>query len=200
MAYWDTATQAPSTYGKGFWSVARNLYLRQYGDGLRLVQEPLEALKTLRGKPFSMKKVLTPGVTDVKTIGAYANVYEAEVDFDCHKGDVFGLNLCVGEGRKVKVQYDVDEQMLLIDRTNCSKEKIAKFDRMSHAKVSCPNDKLHLRIFVDKSSVEIFANDGRDVFTLCTYPAETQTGLQLFSLQKGTAVNLTAWPLESIWK
>ena len=36
-------------------------------------------------------------------------------------------------------------------------------------------------IFVDKSSIEIFANDGKDVFTLLTYPGEAQTGIELFA-------------------
>ena len=55
-------------------------------------------------------------------------------------------------------------------------------------------------IFVDKSSIEIFANDGKDVFTLLTYPGEAQTGIELFAQKKGTKMELDAWMLKSIWR
>ncbi|TXH57314.1 MAG: glycoside hydrolase family 32 protein, partial [Bacteroidia bacterium] len=59
---------------------------------------------------------------------------------------------------------------------------------------------IRLRIFVDKSSIEIFANDGRDVFTLLTYPGEAQTGIELFAQKEGTKMELNAWMLKSVWR
>lgn len=57
-----------------------------------------------------------------------------------------------------------------------------------------------IHIFVDKSSIELFTNDWKDVFTLLTYPNESQTGIELFAHKKGTNMELNAWMLKSIWK
>ena len=63
------------------------------------------------------------------------------------------------------------------------------------------NDKLRLHIFVDKSSVEIFAGDGQLVFSLLTFPGDKQTGVELYS-EKGntTKVTMKAWNIKSVWK
>ena len=46
--------------------------------------------------------------------------------------------------------------------------------------------KRRLHVFVDQSSIELFAGDGEKVFTLLTYAGEDQTGIELFALRSGT--------------
>ena len=128
------------------------------------------------------------------------NMYELDLDIRGKGNDVCGLNLCMGDGRKVAVSYDVASGYLTIDRTNSTDASIPKFERMCTAEIPANDGKLNLRIFVDKSTVEIFAQDGRRVFTLLTFAAPDQTGIELFSQRGTTDVRLTAWPLKSIWK
>lgn len=61
--------------------------------------------------------------------------------------------------------------------------------------------KLRLHIFVDKSSVEIFAGDGRLVFSLLTFPGDKQCGVELYS-EKGniTDVSMNIWNMKCVWK
>lgn len=112
---------------------------------------------------------------------------------------MFGFNLCVGDGRKVVISYDTESHNLVIDRTGCAKEQMPKFSRMSYAKVEPMDRKLRMHIYVDKSSIELFANDGKDVFTLLTYPSESQTGIETFALRPGTSMDFKGWMLESVW-
>lgn len=60
--------------------------------------------------------------------------------------------------------------------------------------------KLKLRIFVDKSTVELFVNDGERVLTMLTFPSESQTGASLYSLGGNVDVKMTVWKLDSIWQ
>lgn len=200
VATWDYAPVAPSKYGKGFWSIPRNLELKTYKEGVRLVQKPVEQLQTLRYKPASVKRALSVGTQRLPGFVPDENVYELDASFSTDVSNTFGLNLCVGEGRKVVVSYDTDSHNLVIDRTHCSDVQIPKFSRMAYARVEPVDNKIHLHIFVDKSSIEIFANDGKDVFTLLTYPGEAQTGIELFAQKKGTKMELDAWMLKSIWR
>ena len=199
VATWDYAPQAPSTYGKGFWSVPRNLSLRTTPDGLRLFQQPFPALDKLRSGHVSYEGTLPVGVQPLPQFAPKSNVYELDVTFDTSVSNVFGLNLCVGHGRKVVLSYDTDSRNFVIDRTHCTDADLPKFSRMSHACVRPLDGKLRLRIFVDKSSVEVFANDGEDVFTLLTYPSEDQTGIETFALRPGTEINFHAWTMKSVW-
>ncbi len=147
-----------------------------------------------------MKRALSVGTQRLPGFVPDENVYELDASFATDVSNTFGLNLCVGEGRKVVVSYDTDSHNLVIDRTHCSDVQIPKFSRMAYARVEPVDNKIRLHIFVDKSSIEIFANDGKDVFTLLTYPGEAQTGIELFAQKKGTKMELDAWMLKSIWR
>ncbi|HCK23298.1 MAG TPA: hypothetical protein DHW31_00690, partial [Bacteroides graminisolvens] len=197
---WDYAQLVPSKYGKGFWSIPRSLRLKTYSEGIRLTQTPIEQLQTLRYNKVSMKRTIPVGTRLLSEFVPRENVYELETSFSTDISNTFGFNLCVGEGRKVVVSYDTDSYNLVIDRTHCADVAIPKFDRMTYANVKPVDNKIRLRIFVDKSSIEIFANDGRDVFTLLTYPGEAQTGIELFAQKEGTKMELNAWMLKSVWR
>lgn len=196
---WDYAQTQPSEWGKGIWSIPREYSLRTTPEGLRLYQTPLPALTRLRGKQFTYNSTLKTGVTPLKTVTNMENTYELEAEFTDKANSVFGLYLCEGEGRKLVLNYDPDSGFLTLDRTNVTDADIPKFSRISYCKVPMHEGKLLLNIFVDKSTIEIFVNNGEAVMTALTYPSDTQTGMSLYSLGKTTSVKLNAWPLNSIW-
>lgn len=199
MSNWAYCRALPTTYGKGFWSVPRRLSLIATPDGYRLSQQPKEELKSLRGAKQTFSGKLKAGITPLKPIAALANTYEADIAFDCQPGSTFGMNLCVGSGRKAVVTYDVDSHSLTVDRTQVADFRMEKFERTCHAKVAPIGGKLRLRVFVDKCSIEIFSEDGADVFSLATFAADDQTGFQLFSLTPGTRYDMDVWQMKSVW-
>lgn len=200
IATWIYAQKVPSTWGKGFWSVPRLYSLKQTDSEWHLLQKPIPQLSMLRQKGIKSNGKIPVGVTMPMKLKPSRNVYEMDVTFDTTQRNTFGLNLCCGNGKKTVLSYDTDSQTFLIDRTNSSDVKIPDFDRIAQHKVQTTNGKLRLHIFVDKSSIEIFANDGEDTFTLLTYAGDAQTGIELFALRPGTKYSLQYWPLESIWE
>lgn len=200
MSNWTYCRLLPQTYGKGFWSVPRVLSLKDTEAGWRLVQQPKKDLQKLRGKQQTIAGKLAAGVTPIKAVNALKNTYEMVADFDCSQSNTFGMNLCVGEGRKLVVTYDTDSHSLVVDRTQVADFRMEKFEKTCHSKVEPVNGHLKLHIFVDKCAVEIFSEDGTSVFSLATFAADAQTGMQLFSHGKGIAYKLDVWPLKSIWK
>lgn len=197
---WDYAQAAPGNWGKGVWSIPRKLSLYAASDGMRLRQQPVDALKSLRESPVTLNKKLRAGVCDLPAVSAMGNVYEldAEITVDRGADDVAGLNLCCGDGRKVVVSYDSASQYLTVDRRNVADVVLPKFDRIAFDRVPMKDNRVRLRILVDRSTIEIFANNGEHVFTLLTYPGDTQTGVEVFSLRGRSRVDMTAWPLKSI--
>ena len=96
--------------------------------------------------------------------------------------------------------YDTMSRVLSVDRTNTADVVIPHFARTAAARVDPVNGRLDLDIYVDTSSVEIFANGGREVFTLLTYAGERQTGIETFARRPGTDMAVKAWELHSIWR
>lgn len=194
---WDYAQQAPSKWGKGVWSLPRRYTLKQTPDGLRLAQTPATALEALRGKAVSEKKKLRPGTVALPKVKAMDNQYELRLRLHAAPGDVTGLNLCAADGRKVRVAYDADSKRLTVDRTNCAAAELPEcYKRIAGTEIG---ENPELRLFVDKSTIEIFTADGLKVMTLLTYAEPGQNGVELFSERGGTTAELTAWPMASIW-
>ena len=196
---WDYANPAPTTYGKGIWSLPREYSLRSTPQGLRLYQMPCEALKSLRGAPYTFSRRLKPGICPLPAVSKMDNTYELQAEIHVNGNDVAGFHLCEADGRKVAVSYDTASGTLLIDRTHSTDAEIEKFSRVAHHKVKPVDGVVTLNIFVDKSTIEIFVNHGESVCSLLTFAAPEQTNAIIFSLTGKTKVNLTAWPMKSIW-
>lgn len=202
MNNWDYARgEVPSSRGKGFWSIPRNISLKTYPEGIRLVQEPFEALKQLREKKVKYSGTLDKGSSSIPGFDPQCNSYEIEAEFTIKGEDEVGFNLCVGGGRSLPVRYNTVTSSMFVDRTNCTSDSILRFNRTMQGNIPLEKGKLKMRIFVDKSSVEIFANSGKLVFTLLTFPGEGQTGIELYSKHGGvSSVRLSAWDLKSVWE
>ncbi|EJX10648.1 levanase (2,6-beta-D-fructanfructanohydrolase), partial [gut metagenome] len=120
VATWDYAHFVPSQYGKGFWSIPRKLALKTYDEGIRLTQQPIDALQSLRYSPVKWKRTLSVGTHQLPSFTPQENVYELDASFSTEVSNTFGFNLCVGDGHKVVVSYDTDSENLVIDRTSCA--------------------------------------------------------------------------------
>ena len=58
-----------------------------------------------------------------------------------------------------------------------------------------------LEILLDRSSIEIFANDGKVVMSSCFVPAENAFGLYLFNIGGELFVEkMEVYPMKSIWQ
>lgn len=206
VSTWDYAQHVPTEYGKGVWSLPRELSLMTTPEGLRLVQKPYSGLQALRGKPFHFNRKLSSGVLNLPEIGKMGNIYEIVANIDAKKADVVGFNLCIGKDCKVVLSYDTQSHTLLLDRTgavskNITKDKeIPKFNRIAQTKVNPGNDgKLQLDIFVDRSLIEVYVEGGEKVMTALTFPDENSTDAEVFSLRGNANIDLTAYPMASIW-
>lgn len=196
---WDYARHRIGLRGKGFWSIPREYSLKSTPEGLRLFQLPVESLKKLRNDKFEFNKSIKTGKTSFPQITDMDNSYELEVEFDVNGRAPFGFSLCEGNGKEVIISYNPNSHYVTLDRTNSSDLTIPKFEKSSICKINPEGDKIKFDIFVDKSSIEIFINDGEGVMTALTYAGENQTGMSLFTLNPKTQVNLKAWKLNSIY-
>lgn len=206
LGNWDYANDVPTSWGKGFESVPREIRLKRFREGVRVVQEPVPELKQLRQTPTRLTNIQIENTKALPGFSPTRNTYELEAIWDTRTSSAFGLNLLVGDGRNLVLRYDPQSSNLVLDRRHCSDHDAnanfnQKFPKVMSAVVEPADDQLKLHIFIDQSSVEVFANGGRTVLSALTFPGENQTGIELFS-ENGTAklLEITAWELTSIWR
>ena len=89
---------------------------------------------------------------------------------------------------------------LFVDRTKSGNVSFSKDFPGRFSTTLSTMKRVKLYIFVDRSSVEVFANGGEKVMTNRIYPPPGSTGIELYSISgTGRVVSLSYWPLQSIW-
>jgi fructan beta-fructosidase len=91
---------------------------------------------------------------------------------------------------------------LFLDRTRSGEVGFhPAFSGRHTAPLPIENGRVRLHVFVDSSSVEVFAGHGEVVITDQIFPAPESHGVALYA-RGGAArlVSLDAWPLDSIWR
>lgn len=204
MGNWKYANAVPTNWGKGFESVPRELALKTFSYGTRLVQRPAEELHSLRGAKTSFADQKYHKFRKLEEFAPKRNVYEILTTLQLDDAKVAGINLLVGEGRKLQIGYNADAKVLFIDRTNCTDQLSNKtfsqsFPERMQAPLPLKSGQIKLNILVDESSVEVFANDGEVTLSATTFPDRTQTGISFFAKGSATIKNFEAWELASIW-
>ena len=101
----------------------------------------------------------------------------------------------------VSVGYDANTATLFLDRTNSENARFSgRFAKYMTAPLAPQNGKVRLHIFVDQSSIEVFANDGVVTMSALMFPSPKSLGTELFSEGGETNLqSLRAWELDSIW-
>jgi fructan beta-fructosidase len=204
MSNWRYAGLVPKTWGQGFESVPRKLMIKETPSGYGLVQSPVKEFIKLRGDSAVIGRQTIAGTIDLPGFKPSKNIYELELLFDVRKSKSFGVNLLVGEGRKLSITYNPATSSLCVDRTHTTDYTAnqtfnERFPLKMNAPVTPVNGILKLHLMVDQSSLELFVNEGAAVFSTLTFSSEKQTGIQLFAAETASLITGKAWQLRSIW-
>lgn len=199
---WEYAKQAPTTPWRGAQSIPRSLHLKSYPYGMRLIQQPVRELKELRGKHYHYANLELDGPNSIlKKDGVEGTSYEVDAVFRAGNSDRFGLKVRKGNGQETTVGYDAINRDMYVDRTKSGNTGFSPdFPGIQKGPLAPEGDKIRLHIFVDRSSVEVFGNDGQTVITDTIYPDPKSRGIELFSKNgKTELLSLDIWKLKSIW-
>ncbi len=200
MNNWKYANSTASGVWRGAMTLPRVLSLRSGPDGIRLVQIPVKELQRLRLWSDRWDGLrIEPGQNPLQ--GLRGNQLEIEADFEIGDAGQFGFKLRKSEREQTVVGYDVRSSTLFIDRT---KSGTADFHHEFACRHGAPlppeNGRIKLHIFVDWSSVEVFANGGKVVMTDQIFPEPASTGLELYAAEGAVKlVSMKVHTLKSIY-
>jgi fructan beta-fructosidase len=184
----------------GNFSISRNVELKTFPEGIRLIQNPIEELKTLRNSHKTAYEYSFEGIWKPKKFSPAKNSYELIVEFENISAKEFGLKLCVGHNEQTIIGYKVPEEELYVDRLNSGYDDFSSlFPEVNAGPLRNRNNTVELHIFIDKCSIEVFGNNGETVISSKIYPDSSSLGIELFSnFGKVKVKSLDLWDLGSI--
>jgi sucrose-6-phosphate hydrolase SacC (GH32 family) len=184
----------------GLFSVPRSLELKTFPEGIRLIQNPIKELESLRTIHKTVDTNTFEGIWQPKKFLPAKNAYELIVEFENVSSEEFGLNLCVGQNEKTIVGYNPSREELSVDRRNSGYDDFSKvFPCISKGPLKNRTNTVKLHIFIDKCSIEVFGNDGETVISSKIYPDKSSTGINFFSSNGKVKIkSLEMWELGSI--
>ena len=199
---WQYANVEPTSPWRGQQSFPRMLTLKKFSDGLRLVQTPIEQMESLRGPLFHLsgQNIVDANLQiDRNHIGG--DLYEMEVVLNAAEATRIGMRLRKSAKEETLVGYTPASGEIFVDRTKSGETSFSKdFPARSVATVT-KGAKVKLHIFVDRSCIQIFVNDGEATLTNLVYPSPQSTAIEFYSSgSEGVVESLSFWPLSSIWQ
>ena len=161
-------------------SIPCEMTLHQTPEGLRLHRQPVREIAGLYGKAQRWHDLtLAPGDNPLQALSG--ELWDVEAVFEVGTATTLRFHV-----RGADVRYDVKDQTL----TALGRSAPMKLD----------GGRLALRLLVDRTSLEVFGNEGQISMTSCFLPAADDHALGIYA-DGGSAkiVSLTVHPLRSAW-
>ena len=113
---------------------------------------------------------------------ANSGVCEILLDVDARKSEQINFIIANNDGEKVVMEYDVADHTLSFDRRESGNVDFSQdFPAVTVSPTFEDNGKISLRIFIDRSSIEVFGNNGQFVMTNLVFPERPYTSLSISS-------------------
>jgi fructan beta-fructosidase len=197
---WLYAAKEPTGPWRCAQSIPRSLTSTKVGGSVRLVQKPVAELTSLRGEHLHL------GAADIAEANRrlsefQSDTYEIDAEFDTGTAAEVGFRLRMGGAEQTLAGCNLHQAEVFIDRTKSGAVGFSGDFAGRHAgPIGLLDHRIKLRIFVDRSSVELFANDGEIVISDRIFPSPGSNGLRIYE-QGGSArvVSLDVWKLKSAW-
>ena len=199
MSNWQYARDVPSEEWRGMFSIPRELSLTATAEGVRLVHKPVPEFESLRVNGQHWKNQTLHLGEDLLN-GFAGDAFEIIIEFQMHaSANSFGVHIRQGENERTTVGYNPRSEKVFVDRTRSGQSDFhAGFASVHSAHLSPQNEAVCLHIFVDRCSVEVFANDGIATISDLIYPSPQNLRLELFT--EGSEIfirSLDVYPLSS---
>jgi sucrose-6-phosphate hydrolase SacC (GH32 family) len=189
---WLYANDEPTSPWRGVQTVPRVLALRRLPEGLRLVQAPIAELKALRTSAAPRRLTEAGGLPP-----------SADIEFEVVRrdGKEAGLRLSNAAGEEVTIGISSAPLELFVDRRRSRTTPFHEAYPGRHAgSLRWRGDRVNVRILFDRTTLEVFANDGETVVSDRVYPTQPLTRLEITGDRRGIPAPVRLYELRSVWR
>lgn len=182
MSNWQYQHLLPTRQFRGTNTIARDLALYQEGGTYYLSSVPSPELDLFRKDRISIPAFESNSIKEITPLlPDNGGAYEIETVVEKGSAGKIFFDLKNDKGEKVSVWFDFLLKQVVFDRRESG---LVSFNQDFPSITAAPmgdRKEIHLRIFIDKSSIEIFSADGHFVMTNCVFPSEPYNCLTIGS-------------------
>ena len=198
---WNYAQDIPTSPWRSMMSIPRTLRLKKIDSEWILLQEPIDAMKSLRSAQLA--SINNVDIETSRLVAVRSQQLEADLIIKPGANSTCGIRLAVGNGHYFEIGYNAATQNLYADRSKTGNIDFhPEFKKRTRYEAKLPLDSglLTLKIFFDNSVVEVFANDGKAVMTMQLFPDQKDGAIEFFNVgEKSKIKNFTLWNIKSCW-
>lgn len=189
MSNWQYANNVPTRQYRSANTLARDLTLYREGQELYLKSTPSVEVKKARGKKVSIPSFRVSEKHEmVNLFEDNQGAYEVEILIQNAGASKIAFCLLNDKGEKVSMYYDLNRKQFVMDRSESGTVDFSKdFPAVTVAPVNVDKE-LTLRLFVDRSSIEAFGEDGKFVMTNLVFPSQPYVKMCFEADKNGYAV------------
>lgn len=189
MSNWQYANNVPTRQYRSANTLARDLTLYREGQELYLKSTPSSEVKKARGKKVSIPSFKVSEKHEmVNLFEEKQGAYEVEIVIQNAGASKIAFCLLNDKGEKVSMYYDLNRKQFVIDRSESGTVDFSKdFPAVTVAPANVDKE-LTLRLFVDRSSIEAFGEDGKFVMTNLVFPSQPYVKMCFEADKNGYAV------------
>lgn len=186
---WMRGGEYPGMPFNGQMTFPCEISLKKFVEGIRLIRKPVKEIEQLQEKGEVWENEnLIPGLNKNLTRSVKGKCLHIIGSFNVKTADSFGFVVRLDKKNNgTEIMYNVKTQTL-----SCLNQS---------AVVEPIDEVLKLDILLDRSSIEIFANDGKVVLSSCYVSNDKADGIYLFNTGGELMVEkLEIYPMKSIWQ
>lgn len=189
MSNWQYANNVPTRQYRSANTLARDLTLYREGQELYLKSTPSSEVNKARGKKVSIPSFKVSEKHEmVNLFEEKQGAYEVEIVIQNTGASKIAFCLLNDKGEKVSMYYDLNRKQFVMDRSESGTVDFSKdFPAVTVAPANVDKE-LTLRLFVDRSSIEAFGEDGKFVMTNLVFPSQPYVKMCFEADKNGYAV------------
>lgn len=202
MSNWQYAAEVPTMQYRSANTLPREIGLFRASDGeIYTSCTPSPEIGALRGNASVKKRSFTAGKKSRTFALPEANggICEITLEITPKKGVPVNLTLANEAGNKVEMVYNPAESTFSFDRYQSGQTDFSQdFPAITTAPAFTNGGNLRLRIFIDRSSIEVFEQNGRFAMTNLVFPESPYTTLSVNAPAGNARIeNLAIYPLRT---
>ena len=184
MSNWQYAKLVPSEGYRSAMTLPRELTIKETEHGLKLHVNPVKELVALRSKETAIDPITFEGIRNIPVVRADQSEVQLTFDSQSASSKAFGLQLMNDLGEYVRISFDKPSGMLIIDRSRSGKMNYTDdFQDLQYIPLTYEKDLMNWQVFFDRSSMDVFIDDGRISIVNTFFPTRNFNQLKLFSFE-----------------
>lgn len=199
MSNWLYANTVPTETWRNATTLPRELKIKHTGAQMLVASEPVAEMASIQLPPVVIKNLTITGRVDLANkTGAVK--FPCMLNLQITDAKDFSITLSNEIGEELTIGFDKKQHLYFIDRTHSGKSDFYnEFAARHFAPRFVTKKGMNLKLVIDVSSVELFADDGLSVMTEIFFPNKPYNQLHL-EASTGMIINKLEYRrIKGIW-